>query len=384
MKDATERFYDVIVAGAGPAGATLSYELARRGASVLLLEKEKLPRYKPCAGGITVKAANCLGLDIAPVTRSVVRGVRVTYKGHRSFTKWYDKPLILTVMRDEFDHLLVRRAKEAGVTVIDNEAVCRIEISSQTVKAATAGKTLESRIIVGADGARSAVARDAGLMRGVNLGMGMEAETSVAGEKLVQWDSLVGLDLGHIRGGYGWVFPKKDHLSIGVGGPLRQVRRLRSGYCAVLKSYDLETGSVSRLRSHYLPVRRKGMAIQSKRCLLLGDAAGLVDPLTGEGIHHAVRSAQLAAPVIHRYLQSDSPDLREYQDAVDREIMPELTAARGLARLFSWFPGLCFGLVEGHDRLWRACCRLLRGEETYVSIKQQLYPFEGLFDLLTI
>ena len=92
----------------------------------------------------------------------------------------------------------------------------------------------------------------------------------------------------------------------------------------------------------------------------------------------------MAAPVIHRYLQSDSPDLREYQDAVDREIMPELTAARGLARLFSWFPGLCFGLVEGHDRLWRACCRLLRGEETYVSIKQQLYPFEGLFDLLTI
>ena len=92
----------------------------------------------------------------------------------------------------------------------------------------------------------------------------------------------------------------------------------------------------------------------------------------------------MAAPVIHRCLQSDSPDLREYEDAVDREIMPELTAARGLARLFTWFPGLCFGLVEGHDRLWRACCRLLRGEETYVSIKQRLYPFEGLFDLLTI
>jgi geranylgeranyl reductase family protein len=384
MKSPKERFYDVIIAGAGPAGATLGYELARRGAGVLLMEKERLPRYKPCAGGITVKAADGLGLDIAPVTRSVVRGVTVTYKGHRSFTKWYDKPLILMVMRDEFDHLLVRRAQEAGVTLLDNEAVCRIEISSRSVKATTAGKTLESRIIVGADGARSTVARDAGLMRGVSLGMGMEAETSVAGEKLVQWDSLMGLDLGHIRGGYGWVFPKKDHLSIGVGGPLRQARRLRSGYRAVLKSYNLETGSVSSLRSHYLPVRRKGMAIQSMRCLLLGDAAGLVDPLTGEGIHHAVRSAQMAASVIQRCLQADSPDLREYQDDVDREIMPELTAARGLARLFTWFPGLCFGLVEGHDRLWRACCRLLRGEETYVSIKQRLHPFEGLFDLLTI
>jgi geranylgeranyl reductase family protein len=384
MKDPTDRLYDVIIVGAGPAGATLACDLARNGLSVLMLDKEKLPRYKPCAGGITVKAANALGLDIAPVTRSVVRGVRVTYKASRSFTRWYDRPLVFTVMRDEFDHLLVRRAQEAGASLLDNEAVRRIDISSRAVRATTAGRTLEAQIIVGADGARSTVARDAGLMRGVNLGMGMEAETSVAGEKLVQWDSLMGLDLGHIRGGYGWVFPKKDHLSVGVGGPLRQVRRLRSGYHAVLKSYDLGGGSVSRLRSHYLPVRGKGMAIQSKRCLLLGDAAGLVDPLTGEGIYHAIRSAQIAAPVIRWCLQSNSPDLRDYQDDVDREIMPELTAARGLARLFTWFPGLCYSLVEAHDRLWRACCRLLRGEETYVSIKQRLFPFEGLFDLLTI
>jgi geranylgeranyl reductase family protein len=384
MKDRMERHYDVVIAGAGPAGATLGYELARRGIGVLLLEKDKLPRYKPCAGGVTVRAALGLGLDIAPVTRNVVRGVRATYKGKRSFTKWYDEPLIFMVMRDEFDHLLVRRAQEAGATLLDNEAVRRVEISPRAVRTTTATRTLESQLIVGADGARGAVARDAGLMRGVSLGMGLEAETSVADEKLVQWDSLMGLDLGHIRGGYGWVFPKRDHLSVGVGGPLRQVRRLRSGYRAVLKSYRLEAGSVSRLRSHYLPVRRRGMAIQSQRCLLLGDAAGLVDPLTGEGIHHAVRSAQLAAPVIRRWLESSSPNLGEYQEAVDREMMPELTAARGFARLFTWFPGLCFGLVEGHDRLWRACCRLLRGEETYVSIKQRLNPFEGLFDLLTV
>ncbi len=384
MQDLTERFYDVIIAGAGPAGATLGYELARRGAGVLLLEKKRLPRYKPCAGGITVKAAKGLGLDIAPVTRSVVRGVKVTYKGRRSFTKWYDKPLIFMVMRDEFDHLLVRRAQDAGAMLLDNETVCRIDISSRSVRAATGGMTLESRIIVGADGAGSTVAREAGLMGRVDLGMGMEAETSVAGEKLVEWDSLMGLDLGRVRGGYGWVFPKKDHLSVGIGGPLRQARRLRAGYRAMLKSYDLETGSVSRLRSHYLPVRRKGMAIHSERCLLVGDAAGLVDPLTGEGIDHAIRSAQIAAPIIHQCLKSNSPDLRQYQEAIDGEIMPELTAARGLSRLFTWFPGLCFSLVGGHDRLWRACCRLLRGEETYVSIKQRLYPFEGLFDLLTI
>ncbi len=384
MEYPTKRSYDVIIAGAGPAGSTLGYELARMGISVLILEKERLPRYKPCAGGITVKAANMLGLDISAVTRSVVHGARVTYRKNKAFTKWYDQPLIYTVMRDEFDHLLVRRSQEAGATVIDNEAVCRIETTADAVRVMTTKNALQAQILVGADGARSTVAGHAGLMQKTYLGMGLEAETSVAGEKLVQWDSLMGLDLGHIRGGYGWVFPKKDHLSVGAGGPLRQVRRLRSGYRAVLKSYDLGSGSVSRMRSHYLPVRRKGMAIQSKRCLLLGDAAGLVDPLTGEGIHNAIKSAQIAAPIIDQCLRANILDLRDYQDAVDRELMPELRAARAFARLFTWFPRLCFTLVERNDRLWRACCRLLRGEETYVTIKRRLDPLEGLFDLLTV
>lgn len=126
------------------------------------------------------------------------------------------------------------------------------------------------------------------------------------------------------------------------------------------------------------------MAIQSKRFLLLGDAAGLVDPLTGEGIHNAIKSAQIAAPIIGQCLRTNNLDLRDYQDAIDREIMPELRAAQGFAGLFTWFPRLCFTLVERNDRLWRTCCRLLRGEETYVAIKQRLDPLEGLFDLLTV
>jgi hypothetical protein len=83
-------------------------------------------------------------------------------------------------------------------------------------------------------------------------------------------------------------------------------------------------------------------------------------------------------------LQTDNVDLRAYEGAVDREIMPELKAARALARLFTWLPWLYFGAVEKSDRLWRACCRLLRGEETYATIKQRLEPFDGLFDLLSI
>jgi geranylgeranyl reductase family protein len=375
--------HDVIIVGAGPAGATLACELSRLGIDVLILEKERLPRYKACAGGISVKTAKLLDMDLSSVTRDTVRAAKVAYGDRRSFTKSYPKPLIHMVMRDEFDQLLVQRAREAGATLADNERVRQVEITEQVVKMESMNRVLAAQIVIGADGARSIVAAGAGLMQRVDLGIGLEAEISVPGQRLVQWEGLMGLDLGHMRGGYGWVFPKKDHLSVGVGSPLHQARRLKSGYRAVLKSHGLDDHTATRIRSHRLPVRRKGMAIQSGRCLLLGDAAGLVDPVTGEGIYNAVRSAQMAAPVIENYLKGSCADLQEYEAVVDRKIMPELKAARALARGFAWFPGLVFDAVDSSDRMWNACCRLLRGEDTYVTLKRRLGPAQVLFDLLS-
>jgi flavin-dependent dehydrogenase len=122
--------------------------------------------------------------------------------------------------------------------------------------------------------------------------------------------------------------------------------------------------------------------MQRGRGLLLGDAAGLLDPLTGEGIYYAIKSAQIAAPIIGQCLQDGTIDLKGYQDAVVEEIMPELKAARSLARLFAWFPGLYFDAIEGSERLWRTSCRLLRGEESYISLRRRLGVFRPLFDLL--
>jgi geranylgeranyl reductase family protein len=383
MTRPTIHTHDVIVVGAGPAGATLAYELARQGMDVLILEKERLPRYKACAGGITVKTAKLLGFDFGSVTRDTVRSARIVCGGRHSFTKSYPKPLIYMVMRDEFDQFLVQRAREAGAKLAESERVRRIQATEHGVEVEAADRTLTAQVVVGADGARSLVAASAGLMQRVDLGIGLEAETSVPGQRLVQWEGLMGLDLGHVRGGYGWVFPKKDHLSVGVGSPLRQARRLKSGYQAVLKSHDLKDCPATRIRSHWLPVRRRGMAIQSGRCLLLGDAAGLVDPVTGEGIYNAVRSARIAAPVIESYLKGSLANLQEYEAIVDRQIMPELRIARALARGFTWFPGFVFDAVESSDRLWNACCRLLRGEDTYITLKRRLGPAQVIFDMLT-
>ena len=383
MNCLAKRSYDVIIVGAGPAGATMGYELARRGVEVLILDKARLPRYKACAGGVTVKTAKLLDFDIESVAQQVVYGVRVVYKGKKEFTRWYDQPLIYTVMRDEFDHFLVKRAEEAGAAVADGERVCRVKASDGGVEVETGDGVFTAEIVAGADGADGVVGGSLGLTEGIQFGMGMETEISVPHEGLAKWDALMGLDLGNVRGGYGWVFPKKGCLSVGVGGPLRQVRKLKRGYQKVLSSHQLEGYEATRLRSHLLPVARKGVVIQRDRGLLLGDAAGLLDPLTGEGIYYAISSAQIAAPIIGQSLQNGTIDLSGYQYAVGKEIMPELRAARALARIFTWFPGLYFNAIEGSNRLWRASCRLLRGEESYVSLKRRLGVFQFAFDLLS-
>jgi len=383
MRHAAKRSYDVIIVGAGPAGATLGYELARKGIEALILEKDRLPRYKPCAGGVTVKTAKLLDLDIEPVTRQVVYGVRAVYKGKKEFTRWYDKPLIYMVMRDEFDYLLVRRAQEAGAVVADNQRVCQIEATADGVEVRTTDDTFSGEILAGADGANSVVARSLGLAKGIEFGIGMATEISVPGEGLVKWDSLMGLDLGNIRGGYGWIFPKKDHLSVGVGGPLRQAKKLKRCRQKMLTRLQFESYETTSLRSHFLPVLKKGMPIHQDRGLLVGDAAGLLDPLTGEGIYYAVRSAEIAASTIGECLQSGTIDLRGYQDTVAEEIIPELRASRALARLFTWFPGLYFNAIQGSARLWNASCRLLRGEESYISLKKRLGVLQFAFDLLS-
>ena len=383
MSPSAKRSYDVIVVGAGPAGSTLGYGLAKKGVDVLILEKERLPRYKACAGGVTYKAATLLNCDISPVTRQVVYGVRVVYRGGHRFTKWYGEPLIYMVMRDEFDHFLVRRAQEAGAVVIDNARVCQVASTSAGVEVRTADETFMAAIVAGADGANGVVAGCFGLGENMDGGVGVEAEIQVADDKLPRWNSLVEIDLARVRGGYGWVFPKRDHLSAGIGGPLRQAKKLKSGYGQMLAGFGLAPVEEHRLTGHPLPVIRRGQPIHRDRCLLLGDAAGLLDPVTGEGISHAVKSAAIAVPVVAECLRSGVVDLSEYGHAVSKEIMTELRAARAIVRLFTWLPGLCLDAIRGSDRLWRASCRLLRGEESYTSLKKRLGLFEFAFDLLS-
>jgi len=366
-------FYNVIIVGAGPAGTTLAYELARKGIKVLLLEKERLPRYKVCAGGVSVKAANLLGFDISSVVEATIYGVRITYQVGNIGTRLYHQPLAYAVMRDKFDYLLTQKAKEAGATVLDGREVTQIRWHSEGVSVQTSRKTFTARIVVGADGAYSVVAESAGLMRNATLSTALQAEIPVSPDKLVNWDSIVEIDVGHLQGVYGWVFPKRDHLSIGVTR-VNQAKKLAPYYEQLLASLNLNGSKLPQPKSHLIPFRKMGMPIQQGKVLLLGDAAGLASPLTGEGIYYAIKSAKLAAPVILRYLEGDASDLQDYGRVVDEQLMPNLNIARKMARFVAAVPRLALDLVR-QDIVWEIACCLLRGEKTYVGIEEELKGF---------
>ena len=165
---------------------------------------------------------------------------------------------------------------------------------------------------------------------------------------------MVGIDVGHIPGGYAWVFPKKDHLSVGVGGAASLSKRFKAYFDQLLHHLGVE-GDIG-FRGHLMPMRRKGMAIHRDNVLLLGDAAGLVHPFTREGIFYAIRSARLAAPVIEDALRSNTLDLSGYEREVDDKLMAGIELGRALRRIFTHSPHLAYKLVKRSDRLWGYVC----------------------------
>jgi len=374
--------HDVIVVGAGPAGTTLAYELAKKGIGVLVLEKEKLPRYKCCAGGVTSKAAKLLDFDISEVAEDLIHEVSFTFNLGSPHLEQYAQPLIYTVMRDVFDYLLVQRARQAGAAFMDGHRVTQIQVSADWVEIATADNIFRSQLVVGADGAYSVVARELGMGRGVEYLVGIGSEIIVPEEELAKWKSRVQIDLGCIPGGYAWVFPKRNHLSIGVGCLASKARDLHAHHQKFLNSLNMSSYTIAKSSSHLIPTCTKGRLVWQDKALILGDAAGLADPLTGEGIYNAIQSAQLAAPVIENSLVHNKVKLEDYQEAVDEKIMSELRTARVLSKFFVRFPHLAFGMFKQSAGVRRAVLNLMLGDIDYAAIKERAGGFQGIFKRL--
>ncbi len=309
--------WDVAVVGAGPSGSIAAYLLARMGFKTLLLDMREFPRPKPCGGGITLKAGQLLeelGLPLEPV-EAYHRDVAV--KGYGWEVVVSTPPgefAIAVVKREQFDKKLLDEAISSGATFRISKV---IGVRDMGGFIRLLGPNEEARYVIGADGANSVTAISSGVRRPWDkddLIIGIEGEAPHHNQLVFMVDAA--------PYGYGWIFPRARDSNAGVGGMIEKSREIMSAF----QRFSLRF-QVRRNGSWVIPAGGHGKPIARGRILLVGDAAGLADPLTGEGIYYAIRSSLEAV----KSLESDNP-AEKYVERMS-PILEELKAKRRAARI---------------------------------------------------
>ncbi|MEM9567170.1 MAG: geranylgeranyl reductase family protein, partial [Cyanobacteria bacterium P01_E01_bin.34] len=207
--------YDCIVVGSGPAGGSAAYKLAKQGRSVLVLEKEQLPRYKPCGGGVSPIVQEWFDFDFSPAISLKVDTISYTWEmGDRVEAVIEGSESIWMVRRDVFDNFLMQQAKKQGAELRDATAAKGIEFKSDRWQVMTDEGPVEGCYLIAADGAKGPMARWLGFKeRKARFGGAIEAEAPVSQEP----PTVAHFEFGMLRNGYIWNFPKADGYSIGIG-----------------------------------------------------------------------------------------------------------------------------------------------------------------------
>jgi geranylgeranyl reductase family protein len=354
-----ERF-DVLVAGAGPAGSAAAIHLARAGASVLLVDKSRFPRDKPCGGGLTGRALRHLPCDVEPVVEHVVDRMVVRVAYGPKVAKRSSQPLILMTQRRRLDLHLAEQAALAGATFRDGVAVAELDLGGREIEARVDGQTVRSSYLVGADGANGVVARAAGLGEGIVRGVALEGNVSWEDLARASYDETAWVELGVVPGGYGWVFPKGDHANLGVGGWMSEGKTLRGRLDRLARVHGADPSSLEAVRGHRLPMRKPGAGATRGHVLLVGDAAGLVDPLSGDGIYEAFVSAKLAAEAI----LAGRPE--EYEVTLSEALDGHAASSWKAKRAADRYPRACLWALRAPG-VFGAVAGLLRGELAHPS-----------------
>jgi geranylgeranyl reductase family protein len=349
------KHYDAIVVGGGPAGSTTAYRLADQGASVLLVDKATFPRDKPCGGGMTMRAVRQCPVDPTPVVEELVDQVELRFRYRAAVVHHANEPVVWMTQRQRLDAFLLDAARERGAEV--REGV-KVSLEPNNTVSLGSGEKVRAEVIVGADGANGITARSVGLGNGITYGVAYEGNVPYPTLPRERYARRLVLELADIPGGYAWVFPKGDHANVGVGGWESEAPKLKEHLRRACEAHGLEPDSLESLRGHRLPLRRPGTRIAGERALLVGDAAGLIDPVSGDGMYECFVSSRLATGAILDLLAGRSSTLVPYEATVDGELAPLHRA--------SW------KLKKALDRWPRASWRIARSKLLWISIRGML------------
>jgi len=272
----TRSAFDVLIVGSGPAGASAAFALARQGVAVAMIEKEIMPRYKACGGGIVRRTLDLAPIDLSPAIEHRCCCVDLNFlSSKRTLRLDRNEPVISMTMRSNLDALLAEAAMNAGAQLFDDHQALNLTQLADGIELRTNRRTFRGKYVIAADGASGCLARKAGWTQGLQLFPALEFEIRAEEHVLDKFRRSARFDFDLLSAGYGWVFPKKSHLSIGILSMQSRAARLRPIMSDYVRMLNMSNFEILEQRSFSIPLQPRADGFMRRRTLLVGDAAAL-------------------------------------------------------------------------------------------------------------
>ncbi|MEM7592828.1 MAG: geranylgeranyl reductase family protein [Cyanobacteria bacterium P01_A01_bin.83] len=363
--------FDCIVVGSGPAGGSAAYHLAAQGNSVLVLDKADFPRTKSCGGGVSPAIAKLFDFDFSSVVQNHVDQVKYTFKmGDPAEVELKDVTPMWMVERSQFDNFLIEQAIGKGAEFKSGVDVTAVSLKDGAWSVDTSAGTFAGKYLIAADGANSNLAK--------LLGMGETATIAAAslhipGELSPRRQKTAFFDFGSLKNGFMWCFPKADGYSFSaayVRNPQGKPEELKKQLTKYAALFDLDA-SQGEYQEHPLNLWQENRTLHSDRALLIGEAAGIVDPLIGEGIRPAMYTGVKAAAAIQAALGGEADALAKYTESINQEWGDNLAKADFLAGLFYKAPKIAYKVGVKRPTAGQLMGKILCGELSYSQIAEK-------------
>ncbi len=340
--------HDLLVIGGGPAGATCARRAAEKGLDVVLIEKTTHPREKPCGGALSPRVIDLLDFDISHLFQREFHGARIHTLTGRQTTLTRDGLKGYLIQRKEFDNFLLKKAEDAGVEVIQGTEVVAIEQLRKGIRALGVGESYKAHLLIGADGVNGITSKHLKIRDRwdpESVAVCIKAEVPIDSSEIEQMmtsernhnPSFLDLYFGIVEWGYGWCFPLRESLNIGIGCRMDKSQNLRDKWGKFISYIETTRGRKLEIvgeTSARIPFGGTTGRYAARRSMLVGDAAGLVSPISGEGISYAIESGILAADVAFNAVKNKSAaHITEYEKKVKQGVLRELKNMRNLARI---------------------------------------------------
>lgn len=367
------KLFDVVIIGGGPAGAVAGYTLGKAGLKVLIIDQNTFPRRKVCGGGLTLQARKEIPFDISEIVHQEVDSGQIGFRGQLIKTIHNDFPIAFMIDRVSFDAFLLNKAVSQGVETSLGQRAVTINKTRQFIQVTTDQETFAGKHLIGADGVHSMVAKHTNLIKNRVTSLAYEARLSKEINPNYQHPESITFDFGTILFGYAWIFPKRDHLNVGVCRTWPGKKASKKHLLRYIDQHSaLHRDRIIDIRAFPVPMGGHKTILHKNNILLVGDAANLADPWLGEGLYYAIHSGRLGAETIIKHINLEIPDLAAYTDQVNKTCAEQFPYAKNFSLLVNLLPYINVYLLKSSKTLQNIVMNLITGEMTYHQAWQSL------------